>query len=161
MEMQLVVDRTTFYHWGVAVVMLLAKVLFVSVSSGVFKTKAAVPAGPEDVKFTGGDKSKARFGMGNQDVERCYAALRNDFEQVYPFIFVSGLVVLLNESTIFGRPIFPLFYVYVTARWLHTLCYVVLGVQPWRTLSFILGTSMYMTLTAKLISALLLLHSTP
>jgi prostaglandin-E synthase 1 len=90
---------------------------------------------PEDhkVAFVGATQVD---GAEHPDVARVQRAHRNLLESL-PLFFALGLIYVLCGASPLGAKIcFPLF---AGARVLHSIVYIK-GLQPWRTMSFFLGT---------------------
>ncbi len=90
---------------------------------------------PEDVKVSFKDATQ-NDGEEHPDVARVIRAHRNLNESL-PLFFALGLIGLLAGVSPLGAKI--CFGVFTGARVLHSLVYIK-GVQPWRTMSYAIGT---------------------
>ncbi|BFG01744.1 microsomal glutathione S-transferase 1 [Drosophila madeirensis] len=118
---------------------LVLKMLFMSVLTGMQRFKTKTFANPEDLLSP---KLKVKFDDPN--VERVRRAHRNDLENIVPFLIVGLLYTLTNPSAFLA---INLFRAVGIARIVHTLVYAVVVIpQPARALSFFVaaGATVYM-----------------
>jgi uncharacterized MAPEG superfamily protein len=87
---------------------------------------------PEDAKFFG--KSEP-LQAELVDVQRASNAYRNDLENIPIFLFLALAYVML-ECWEMGATIY--FWTFTIARVFHTVAYI-RGLQPWRTMAFVVG----------------------
>jgi glutathione S-transferase len=69
-------------------------------------------------------------------VTRLHRAHRNAIENLLPFFVIGGLYVASGASQ---RGAMAYFATFTVARWLHSFFYLA-GIQPWRTIAFVVGT---------------------
>jgi len=80
------------------------------------------------------------------NVERIRRAHMNAMESILPFLTVGFLY------TVFGLPHAAMhFYVFTVSRFLHTFVYVVLGMQPWRTIVWVGGLTSLVSMSVRLV----------
>mmetsp|Transcript_40852 Transcript_40852/g.102853 ORF Transcript_40852/g.102853 Transcript_40852/m.102853 type:complete len:161 (+) Transcript_40852:922-1404(+) len=140
------------FRWLVrCTLVLVAKVLLSNVYVGITKLRHQVYTSPEDRRLFTGTASAAdsRFSpVPHPAVERAYAVLRNDQENIYPFFIVALLYVLCGGGTWYCKVYMVTFTV---SRCLHTLAYMA-GVQPWRGIFFFGGLIVTLIMMAEIAS---------
>merc|ERR1711962_1621937 len=78
-----------------------------------------------------------KIGIGvDEDVERVRRAHQNDIENVFPFLFLGFLYIFTNPAYSTALLVFRLF---VGARILHTIVYLMVIPQPARALRFFIN----------------------
>ena len=96
-------------------------------------------------------KGSAMVATDPPAVARVLRAHQNATANVVPFLILGFLYVLLGPSTTAAVIIFATFTV---ARLLHSVAYV-RGLQPWRTVAFIVGTTATLALMVDMVRRLL------
>ncbi|XP_036318440.1 microsomal glutathione S-transferase 1 isoform X1 [Rhagoletis pomonella] len=125
-----------YLFWSAILVL---KMLFMSLLTGLMRFRTQTFANPEDLL----DK-RLKVKFDNSDVERVRRAHRNDLENILPFFAIGFLYVLIDPAP--GLAI-NLFRAVGIARIIHTIVYaVVVMPQPSRALAFFvaLGATVYM-----------------
>jgi uncharacterized MAPEG superfamily protein len=86
---------------------------------------------PEDARLGKGERTEA----DHPDVQRAKRAHLNALENAVPFFVIGLAYALLAPSQLAAQ---AYFWSFTLARLFHSLFYL-LGLQPWRTLSFAIG----------------------
>lgn len=125
------VASPAFTAYAVASLLLVLNLLFLWGYSGATRGRTKTAINPEDA---------ARFGatLAEADplpVARILRAHRNAEAAIYPFLLLGLAYVLAGAGP---KTALPLFAVFVAARWTHSWMYLA-ALQPWRTVSFIVG----------------------
>jgi len=117
--------------YAVCVVALFLKMLAISCYQGYYRLRYKAFTNGEDAAFLG--------RLANVDelpqVSRAGRAWANDLENIPAFFALAGLAIALNAAAVV---IIWLSVVFTVARVAHTVCYLS-GLQPWRTVSFVVG----------------------
>jgi len=94
-----------------------------------------------------GTQSKAvDLPTSHPQIDRARNAHQNDLENLVPFLSLGLLYVLC------GLPAARLhFYVFTVFRFVHTICYLVVSVQPWRTFSHVIASLSLLSMSGRLI----------
>ena len=100
---------------------------------GAFRAGSKTTPNPEDVSTT--SKGAKVVELDPDGVARVMRAHRNALANVIPFLIVTLLYVALGATS---QWILLLCAVFTAARVLHAIVYI-RGVQPWRTLAFVVG----------------------
>ncbi|HEX8825448.1 MAG TPA: MAPEG family protein [Archangium sp.] len=121
-----------FRLYALCAIVLVVKMFAVGVLTAVTRSRLKVALNPEDA---------ARFGAQlttseHPDVERVQRAHRNDLENIPAFLII-GLIAVMAGAPVLGMRI--AFIAFTAARVAHTLTYVK-AMQPWRSMSFFIGT---------------------
>merc|ERR1712002_10781 len=111
-----------------------------------FATKSFISS--EDI--AGKDKDDGFTTGPNEDVERVRRAHQNDIENIFPFLFLGLLYILTNPAVATATLVFRIF---VGARILHTIVYLLVIPQPARALAFFAGQGVNIYLAYKIITA--------
>ena len=93
--------------------------------------KAKKFVNPEDAKAFKGENAE----RDADDVERAKAAHRNALENI-PIFAILGLLYVMTGATKTGAMAY--FVTFAVTRWLHSFMYLG-GIQPFRTLMFVIG----------------------
>ena len=75
-------------------------------------------ANPEDVATN----DKAKISFSNDDVERVRRCHQNDIENIFPFVFLSGLYIVAVSPSLFAAKC--VFIGFTASRFVHTLVYL-------------------------------------
>lgn len=118
--------------YACCVVVLFFKMLAISCYQGYFRLRYLAFANPEDAAVF----KRPALSVERPEVIRGQQAWRNDLESIPLFIALGGLALALEVAA--GVTTW-LSLVFTAARVLHTLAYLT-GRQPWRTLSYAVGT---------------------
>jgi microsomal prostaglandin-E synthase 1 len=122
-----------FRAYAVSAVVLGLNMLVIANGTALTRARHKEVINPEDQKTSG--EAKVVFDGGNDTTSRYRRAHRNALENI-PLFLASGLLLALVGAP--PAAAFALFGVFVAARVLHSVCYVK-GVQPFRTISFVVG----------------------
>ncbi|XP_037028771.1 microsomal glutathione S-transferase 1-like isoform X1 [Bradysia coprophila] len=116
---------------------LVLKMLFMSVFTGMTRFRTKTFANPEDLV-----SKKLKVKFGDEDVERIrsklslffYRAHRNDLENILPFFTIGFFYIFTSPSVYFAT---QLYRAAAISRLLHTFVYAVVVVpQPARAIAF-------------------------
>ena len=122
-----------FQSYVATVVVLSLNVIGLANATAITRGKHKEAINPEDAKP--GGEVKVVGLEGSDATQRHVRAHRNALENI-PLFMITGLIfVMTNPSLTLAASIFGVFTV---ARIAHSLCYVK-GIQPFRTISFVLG----------------------
>lgn len=124
-------SNPAFVAYAVTCLVLCLNLLFLWVYSGAQRSRTKTAINEEDVAIFGATLTEA----DPPSVARALRAHSNAQASIYPFLFL-GLVYVLAGGSAGTASI--LFGVFTVARLLHSLAYL-RGVQPWRTVCFLLG----------------------
>ncbi|MFL5346108.1 MAG: MAPEG family protein [Hyalangium sp.] len=124
-------DLPGFRLFAICIFVLAIKMYVLGGMTAFTRARLKVFLNPEDAR--GLDTANAE----HPDVSRYLRAHRNDLESI-PLFFTLGLVAVLIGAPLLGMQI--CFIVFTVARLLHTVVYL-RSLQPWRTLSFAIGTT--------------------
>jgi microsomal prostaglandin-E synthase 1 len=138
-QMIIVQAAPALLAYAIACVVLALNLLVLWVHSGLARARAGTAINPEDA---------ARFGvvLSPMDPPRAARVLRahaNAQAAIYPFLLLGLVFALLGGP---ARIAAVLFTIFTAARLAHSVSYL-LGKQPWRTLSFVIGGLMTIVLT--------------
>ena len=75
-------------------------------------------ANPEDV--AGQEKAKVNFA--NEGVERVRRCHQNDIENIFPFVFLSGIYIVAASPSLFAAKC--VFYGFTASRLVHSFVYL-------------------------------------
>ncbi|XP_037028772.1 microsomal glutathione S-transferase 1-like isoform X2 [Bradysia coprophila] len=108
---------------------LVLKMLFMSVFTGMTRFRTKTFANPEDLV-----SKKLKVKFGDEDVERIRRAHRNDLENILPFFTIGFFYIFTSPSVYFAT---QLYRAAAISRLLHTFVYAVVVVpQPARAIAF-------------------------
>jgi len=130
--------------YACCVVVLFFKMLAISCYQGYYRLRHLAFINAEDAAVFGRVTQPAE----RPEVERAMQAWRNDLESIPMFIALGGLAVVLEA---YAAATVGLCLVFTLARVLHTVTYLA-GKQPWRTLSYGVGTLCLIVLAGLVIS---------
>lgn len=129
--------------YAVSVVALFAKMFALSLYQGYHRISKLQFQTPEDARFVGRQPAAAELPQ----VTRAAMAWRNDLENIPVFFALGAAYVFVGGPLDSARWLFGLF---VMARALHSLTYLA-GLQPWRTLSYLVGIGALIGISAVLL----------
>ena len=121
----------TVYWYALCAVVLFFKMFALSSYQGFYRLTRRTFVNPEDAGVF--KKSAAEEEL--PQVRRAAKAWLNDLENIPIFLGLGTAYIFVDASSEVATIIFPLFTI---ARILHTLTYL-LGLQPWRTIVFVVG----------------------
>jgi prostaglandin-E synthase 1 len=121
-----------FRLYALCVIVLVLKMNATGIFTAMTRGRLKVAVNPEDAASFGAQLTAAE----HPDVERVLRAHRNDLENI-PSFFILGLIAVMAGAPLLGMQI--AFIAFTAARVLHTIAYVK-AMQPWRTMSFGIGT---------------------
>merc|ERR1739838_390626 len=101
----------------------------------------------EDVTDPGLQKKGAKVGV-HEDVERVRRAHQNDLENIVPFLILGLIYIFTNPEIVTALLVFRVF---VGARILHTIVYLMIVPQPARALTFFAGVGVNLFMAYKMI----------
>jgi len=121
-----------FRLYALCVIVLILKMNATGIFTAMTRARLKVALNAEDA---------ARFGAQlttteHPDVDRVLRAHRNDLENI-PSFFLLGLIAVMVGAPVLGMQI--TFIAFTAARIVHTVSYVK-AMQPWRSMSFGIGT---------------------
>lgn len=122
-----------FAAYAIATTVLCLNLVVVWNASGGVRAKTKTTPNREDVK-TFGDEIRVTDDEA-ASVARVMRVHRNAVAVVVPFLFLALVYVLLGAP---AREAAALLGVFTAARVVHSVVYT-LGVQPWRTLSYVVS----------------------
>ncbi len=102
-------------------------------ATAITRGQASEVINPEDQALN--KKASVVFEAGNDKTARYRRAHRNALENVPLFLVSAFVLTALGASATVGA---ALFYPFAALRIIHSICYVK-GVQPFRTISFVLA----------------------
>ena len=137
----------SFVAYAVALLVLTLNLLLLWAYSGVVRTKTKTIRNPEDTTIATG----ARLVEADPpEVDRVLRAHKNAMANTIPFA-ILGLVFVLSGAS--ARVAVAIFATFTFARLAHSFAYLG-GRQPWRTLSFVLGSVATIALMGFIVRAL-------
>jgi uncharacterized MAPEG superfamily protein len=139
----LLVDLVQFKIFAAISALLVAKMVLLALSVGTVRTLRKRWSTPEDSRFLGGSTEADPL------VERLRRAHHNSLENELPFIAV-GLLFVLVGAPIVGIQAYG--YTFLAARVAHTVTYLA-SLQPFRTLSFLLGALCLLGMSTQVLMA--------
>jgi len=131
--MQTLASNPAFMVYVLATLVLCLNLMFLWGYSGGVRGKTKTALNPEDAATVA--KGAQVTETDPPEVARVLRAHRNAEANIYPFLALGLVFVLLGGPAEHAKIIFGIF---VGARWLHSFVYLA-GKQPWRTLSFAIG----------------------
>jgi len=122
-----------FPTFVVCAALLVLKMIGVGHIVGITRIRREAVLNPEDVDAF--RTSKPAGSEEHPDIARGLRAHRNDLESTLPFLAIGLPYLLTNPSASLAS---GLFIVFTLFRWAFSLFYLK-GLQPWRSLSFMVG----------------------
>ncbi|MGZ6186076.1 MAG: MAPEG family protein [Candidatus Binataceae bacterium] len=124
-------NDAAFRAYAIACSILVLKMSAAALMTAATRSRVKQFLNPEDARVLGG----AGVMQEHPDVMRMLRMHRNDLENILPF-FTVGLIFVLMGVSAFGAQVY--FYTFTAARIVHTITYVA-KMQPWRTVTFVVG----------------------
>lgn len=135
------------YWYALATVLLFAKMFATSLYQGFHRISKMTFKTPEDAALAGKEPAKEELPQ----VQQASKAWSNDLENIPIFLGLGVAYILVGASS--GLAVW-LFMIFTAARYCHTLCY--LGkFQPWRTISYVVGTACLLVMCFQIVLALI------
>lgn len=103
---------------------------------------------PEDARLVGNTPQEEELPQ----VQRAAQAWRNDLENIPIFLALAVAYVWVGATPYAAGWLFSIF---VVARILHTVCYL-MGLQPWRTLAYGVGLLSLLGVCWQIVTALII-----
>jgi uncharacterized MAPEG superfamily protein len=122
-----------FPAYAASVIVLGLNLIGLANATALTRGQASEVINPEDVALN--KKAAVVFEGGNDRTARYRRAHRNALENTPWFMITALVLTLMGTSATVGA---ALFYPYAALRIIHSICYVK-GVQPFRTLSFVVA----------------------
>ncbi|XP_070845194.1 prostaglandin E synthase [Chaetodon trifascialis] len=113
-------------------VLLVMKMYIIAIITGQVRLRKKAFANPEDALRHGG----LQFHREDPYVERCRRAHINDLENILPFLFLGAVYSMTGPSLAVARLHFVVFLV---ARVLHSVAYLLALRAPTRSLAYIVA----------------------
>ncbi|MFK8328694.1 MAPEG family protein [Pseudomonas sp. BJa5] len=117
--------------YALCVVALFLKMLAISCYQGYYRLRFTAFINPEDAAVF----KRSVHAAERPEVVRAMQAWRNDLENIPMFIALGGLAIALDAPA--GMTLW-LSGLFTAARFLHTATYLA-SLQPWRTVSYLVG----------------------
>jgi glutathione S-transferase len=127
-------DNPAFRTYAVCCSILVLKLFWSSVYTGVQRQRSQGYANPEDARVFGNEGATAAEREAAA-VDHGLRIQRNDAENL-PAFFAIGLVFVLSGASASSAAVY--LWTFTIARLLHTFFYT-MRLQPWRALSFMVG----------------------
>lgn len=121
-----------FRLYALCVIVLILKMNATGIFTAMTRARLKVALNAEDAARFGAQLTTAE----HPDVDRVLRAHRNDLENI-PSFFLLGLIAVMVGAPVLGMQI--TFIAFTAARVVHTVSYVK-AMQPWRSMSFGIGT---------------------
>jgi uncharacterized MAPEG superfamily protein len=134
-----------FQAYVVTATLLALNLVGLANATAVTRGQASEVINPEDQKLNG--SATVVFEGGNDRTARYRRAHRNALENT-PLFMITGLVFVMVQPA--ASLAIGIFAAYATARILHSVCYVK-GIQPFRTIAFVVGMLAQVTMLGVLI----------
>ena len=138
-------NDASFKIYLLAIAALAFNLLFITLVTVVRRAKGKRFVNPEDARAFKGEK----VDSDETAVLKSMAAHRNAIENFVPFA-VLGLLYVMSGANPRAATIY--FATFAVVRWLHSILYL-LGIQPWRTLIFVLGFMVNIGLAVQVLMA--------
>ena len=122
-----------FYAYTASAIALGINLLFLANNTALTRAKSKEVINPEDQRLN--SDAKVVYEGGNETTARYRRAHRNALENIPLFLITGFLLTFTGISPIAATVLFGIF---VAARIVHSFAYVG-SLQPWRTLSFVIG----------------------
>jgi uncharacterized MAPEG superfamily protein len=126
-------DNPAMQAYFASVVVLGVNLLVLANNTALSRAKAVEVVNPEDKRIN--PKAEVVYEGGNDLTSRYRRAHRNALENI-PLFLITGYLLALTPIPF--AALAALFGVFVVARLTHSVCYLA-GLQPFRTLSFVIG----------------------
>lgn len=146
--MNAIASSPSFLVYTASMIVLCLNVLGLWAYSGSVRAKKKVTPNPEDVAQF---KNHTQLGEDPPEVARVLRAHRNAADNILPFAILALLFVLWGGSTLLTAIFCGVF---VAARLAHSVSYLA-EKQPFRTISFVVGSVDAVVLVGFLVKALI------
>merc|ERR1712227_50364 len=141
------VDQDLFSAYAFYAGVVTLKMLVMSFLTARQRFANGVFISSEDIK---GNEKKYKAGQGiNENVERVRRAHQNDIENILPFLILGFLYMFTNPAYATALLCYRIF---VGARILHTIVYLLVIPQPSRALAFFAGIFVNIFMAYKIIT---------
>ncbi len=117
--------------YALTCLLLVVNLLFLWGYSGAVRGRTKIAINPEDAAQFGGELRDS----DPPEVARVLRAHRNAESAIYPFLLLGLVYVLIGGGLKLASALFAIF---VAARYAHSFTYLK-ALQPWRTISFLIG----------------------
>lgn len=134
------------YWYAVASVLLFLKMFAISAYQGFHRIGKLTFKNPEDAAFVGREPATEELPQ----VQRAAKAWLNDLENIPIFLALGVAYVWVGAAS---QMAVWLFMVFTAARYLHTLFYLG-GIQPWRTVAYVVGVVCMLIMSVQILYAL-------
>ncbi|MFH1044842.1 MAG: MAPEG family protein [Pseudomonadota bacterium] len=126
-----ILNNSAFLAYAITCLVLCANLLFLWVYSGAMRGKSKTVINEEDVHQFGASLTV----IDPPPVARALRAHHNAQASIYPFLLLGLVFVLAGGTAGFATILFGIF---TLARLVHSIAYL-RRMQPWRTVSFVVG----------------------
>jgi uncharacterized MAPEG superfamily protein len=140
-------DNPAFAAYALACSVLAVHLIALALLTGRARGRVKAYVNPEDAVTFKGETAKAEHA----NVLRAQRSHLNTLENVVPF-FVVGYLYVLTGATRTGSTAY--FAVFVAARLLHSVVFA-LGLQPWRTITYLIGILSILGMVVHVVRAVL------
>ncbi|GEN28380.1 hypothetical protein HVA01_20260 [Halovibrio variabilis] len=134
------------YWYAVASVLLFLKMFAIAAYQGFHRITKMTFKTPEDAALVGREAAKEELPQ----VQRAARAWLNDLENIPIFLALGVAYVWVDAAP--GLAAW-LFLTFTGARYMHTLC-LLAGLQPWRTVAYIVGVGCTLVMCGLILGAL-------
>jgi prostaglandin-E synthase 1 len=131
--MQSLTSNPTVVVYAISAIVLCLNMLFLWAYSGAVRAKTKTVLNTEDASTT--SKGADIVETDPPAVARVLRAHRNAEANIYPFLFLALVYVMVGGTDMFAKITFGIF---TAARLIHSVVYLN-GKQPWRSLMFAIG----------------------
>lgn len=128
---KLMVSLPGFTLYAICSILLVLKMYGLGAYTGVVRSKSQATVNKEDAGFGGAQLAEVE----HPEVQRVLRAHRNDLENT-PAFLALGLLAVLAGAPLTGMRI--AFIAFTASRMAHSVFYL-RAMQPWRTMSFLIG----------------------
>lgn len=146
--MDALLSQPVFQSYALSVALVVATLYGLAFHTAATRGARKVVVNPEDVSVNNG---AAVAEVDHPDVQRIKRAHQNLLENATPFFAIGLLYSLTGPDLLFARVLFGLF---VGIRVLHAAVYLT-ATQPFRTLSFVVGALVNLTMVVQVVRHLL------
>eukprot|EP00092_Neocalanus_flemingeri_P010906 GFUD01011748.1.p1 GENE.GFUD01011748.1~~GFUD01011748.1.p1 ORF type:complete len:148 (+),score=30.97 GFUD01011748.1:34-477(+) len=143
------VDREVFGAFAFYAAIVTGKMVIMSLLTARQRFKTMTFIASEDTDDPVIKKLGAKVGV-HEDVERVRRAHQNDLENIIPFLILGLIYIFTNPA--FATALF-VFRLFVGARILHTIVYLMIIPQPARALTFFVGVGVNLFMACKIVVA--------
>jgi microsomal prostaglandin-E synthase 1 len=137
-----------FQAYSLAVVAVIVTLYGLGFNTAKIRAERKAVLNPEDV---GVNKGAKVVDLEHPDVQRIKRAHLNLIENAVPFFAIGLLYTMTAPSLTFARALFTIF---VVVRLFHAFFYLS-AKQPWRTISFAIGTAVNVIMIVQVLRTLL------